>query len=119
MAMLDLVDDGGQFAAEALAQPDAEDLADAVGVSRPALCRAMRAGKFIAGAFPCMVIESSSATRTISSSIAPRLSPSRIQPLKLGCRARADSLPARATARAFSRVLFPEPLSPVKTVHPP
>jgi hypothetical protein len=35
MAMLDLVDDGDQFAAEALAQPDAEDLADAVGRQTP------------------------------------------------------------------------------------
>ena len=35
MAMLDLVDDGGQFAAQALVQADAEDLADPVGRQPP------------------------------------------------------------------------------------
>src|SRR5262252_8086402 len=35
MSMLDLVDDGGQFAAQALVQADAEDLADAVGGQPP------------------------------------------------------------------------------------
>src|SRR5688572_11638377 len=35
MAMLDLVDDRGQFAAETLVQADAEDLTDAVGRQPP------------------------------------------------------------------------------------
>jgi len=35
MAMLDLVDDGGQFAAQALVEPDAVNLADAVGRQLP------------------------------------------------------------------------------------
>lgn len=35
VAMLDLIDDGGQFPAQALVEPDAEDLADAVGGQPP------------------------------------------------------------------------------------
>src|SRR6266436_7380368 len=35
MAMLDLVDHGGELSAEALVQPDAEDFADAVGCQSP------------------------------------------------------------------------------------
>jgi hypothetical protein len=35
MAMLDLVDDGGQLSPQSLVQPDAEDLADAVGGEAP------------------------------------------------------------------------------------
>ena len=35
MAMLDLIDDGGEFAAQSLVEPDAEDLADPVGRQPP------------------------------------------------------------------------------------
>ena len=35
MAVLDLVDDGGEFAAQPLVEPDAEDLADPVGGQPP------------------------------------------------------------------------------------
>ena len=35
MAVLDLIDDGGEFSAQPLVEPDAEDLADAVGRQTP------------------------------------------------------------------------------------
>src|SRR3990172_2569431 len=44
--------------------------------------------------------------------------PSRIHRWKLGCSARAVSLPVNPMAIALRSVLFPEPLSPVKTVQP-
>jgi len=35
MAVLDLIDDGGEFPVQPLVEPDAEDLADAVGGQTP------------------------------------------------------------------------------------